>query len=100
MTDEHLRIEREGPLARVTLNRPEIHNAFDDQLVRRLARAAAGSDDAWLDSKVDTAVFYATNILPRAGGLEAAATAGSAPGGRGPIRARSRWPPAIGPGAP
>jgi len=44
----------------------------------RLALAAAGSGDAWLESKIDTAVFYATNILPRAGGLMAAATAGAA----------------------
>jgi methylglutaconyl-CoA hydratase len=41
MTDrQHLRIERRGPVARVTLNRPDLHNAFDDGLVRSLDRAA------------------------------------------------------------
>ena len=43
----------------------------------RLALATAGSDDSWLDAKVDTAVFYATNILPGSGGLMAAATSGA-----------------------
>ena len=43
----------------------------------RLAFAAHGADDSWLDAKVATAVFYATNILPRSSGLRAAATSGS-----------------------
>ncbi len=44
----------------------------------RLALAAQDSDDSWLDSKIDTAVFYAGNILPKASGLAAAATSGAA----------------------
>jgi methylglutaconyl-CoA hydratase len=38
---EHLRIERRGAVARVTLNRPDVHNAFDDALIARLSAAAA-----------------------------------------------------------
>jgi alkylation response protein AidB-like acyl-CoA dehydrogenase len=44
----------------------------------RLALAAQGSDDSWLDAKIDTAVFYATNILPRSAGLVPAVTSGAA----------------------
>ena len=43
----------------------------------RLAIAADSSDDAWLDAKIDTAVFYATNILPGASGLRTAAGSGA-----------------------
>jgi alkylation response protein AidB-like acyl-CoA dehydrogenase len=43
----------------------------------RLALAAAGADDSWLQAKIDTAVFYATNILPRSAGLLPAATSGA-----------------------
>ena len=44
----------------------------------RLALAAlADRADSWLDAKVDTAGFYATNILPRSAGLLAAATSGA-----------------------
>ncbi|MCH7846195.1 MAG: acyl-CoA dehydrogenase [Acidobacteria bacterium] len=44
----------------------------------RLALAAlANRADSWLDAKVDTAGFYATNILPRSAGLLAAATSGA-----------------------
>ncbi|MEK0082951.1 enoyl-CoA hydratase-related protein [Benzoatithermus flavus] len=32
-----VRVDRDGPLARVTLNRPEIHNAFDERLIEALA---------------------------------------------------------------
>jgi methylglutaconyl-CoA hydratase len=32
-------VTRDGPIARVTLNRPEIHNAFDEALIAELARA-------------------------------------------------------------
>jgi alkylation response protein AidB-like acyl-CoA dehydrogenase len=39
--------------------------------------AASESDDPWLDAKIDTAVFYATNILPTSSGLGAAAMAGA-----------------------
>jgi methylglutaconyl-CoA hydratase len=40
MAEEHLKIERHGPVTRITLDRPAIHNAFDDQLVAHLARTA------------------------------------------------------------
>ncbi len=41
-----LRVEREGPVARVTLSRPEVRNAFDDRLIEELTRAfaEAGAD--------------------------------------------------------
>ena len=35
-----LKMTTEGPIARVTLNRPDIHNAFDDDVVEALTRAA------------------------------------------------------------
>lgn len=43
-----LRVEREGPVARVTLSRPEVRNAFDDRLIEELTRAFAesGADPA------------------------------------------------------
>jgi len=37
--DDVLQIEREGPVARVTLHRPEIHNAFDERLIAVLTDA-------------------------------------------------------------
>ena len=43
----------------------------------KLALAAAGSDDPWVQAKIDTAVFYAANILPRSAGLYPAATSGA-----------------------
>ena len=45
----------------------------------RLAIAAAGEDrDDWLDAKIDTAVFYAHQILPRAAGWLPSVKAGAA----------------------
>jgi 3-(methylsulfanyl)propanoyl-CoA dehydrogenase len=44
----------------------------------RLALAVAASDDPWDMAKVDTAVFYATTVLPRASGLRASVLAGAA----------------------
>src|SRR6187431_3002640 len=41
-----LRIEREGPLLRVTLARPERRNAFDADLIRELGDAFADVGDA------------------------------------------------------
>ncbi|HWH54702.1 MAG TPA: enoyl-CoA hydratase-related protein [Gaiellaceae bacterium] len=41
-----LRIEREGPLLRVTLARPERRNAFDAVLISELTKAFADVDDA------------------------------------------------------
>ncbi len=48
MTEEHLIVERNGPVARVTLNRPDLRNAFDDAMVEGLERAAEslGADPA------------------------------------------------------
>ena len=41
-----LRLERSGAVARVTLARPEVRNAFDDNLIEELTRAMreAGED--------------------------------------------------------
>src|SRR6476661_1197926 len=36
----HLLIEQNGPVARVTLNRPEVRNAFDEELIADLTRWA------------------------------------------------------------
>src|SRR2546429_430706 len=41
-----LRIERDGPLLRVTLARPERRNAFDAALIRELTEAFADVGDA------------------------------------------------------
>jgi methylglutaconyl-CoA hydratase len=41
-----LRVERDGPLLRVTLARPERRNAFDAALIAELAEAFAGVGDA------------------------------------------------------
>ncbi len=43
---EHLRLERDGPILRVTLARPERHNAFDAALIAELAEAFADVGDA------------------------------------------------------
>jgi methylglutaconyl-CoA hydratase len=40
MNEPALLVARDGPVATVTLNRPRIHNAFDDAVVSLLARAA------------------------------------------------------------
>ena len=37
---QFLKLEREGAIAHLRLNRPEVHNAFDDSLVAELTRAA------------------------------------------------------------
>jgi methylglutaconyl-CoA hydratase len=44
---EHLRVQRRGMTAFVTLNRPEVHNAFNARLIAELGTAFArlGSDD-------------------------------------------------------
>ena len=39
MTTTTLRIEREGPVARVWLDRPEVRNAMNGTLIRELAAA-------------------------------------------------------------
>src|ERR1700694_2998229 len=45
---EHLRVERRGATAFVTLNRPEVHNAFNAGLIAELgaAVARAGADES------------------------------------------------------
>ena len=44
----------------------------------RMARAAAAEErDPWIDAKIDTAAFYAHQILPRAAGWLSSSTAGA-----------------------
>lgn len=45
---QHLTLARDGAVAHLRLNRPEVHNAFDDALVAELTRAAQeiAEDDA------------------------------------------------------
>jgi methylglutaconyl-CoA hydratase len=38
-------IERDGPILRLTLNRPEVRNAFDEDVIRALASAATAAAD-------------------------------------------------------
>jgi hypothetical protein len=47
-------------------------------LIRMALAAAAEESDAWLDAKIDTATFYAHQILPRATGWLSSSTAGAA----------------------
>jgi methylglutaconyl-CoA hydratase len=46
MPENRVRIERAGPVARVVMDRPEVHNAFDEPLIEQLAAAfeALGAD--------------------------------------------------------
>lgn len=37
-----LKVESDGPIQRVTLNRPEVRNAFDDEVIAALTEAFAG----------------------------------------------------------
>lgn len=75
MTYDLLSVRRDGPVEHVTLNRPEVRNAFNDRLVRELARwtaavkadrsvrvaviggagpvFCAGGDLAWMASTID-----------------------------------------------
>jgi methylglutaconyl-CoA hydratase len=39
-----LLVERQGPVARLTLNRPAVHNAFDDALIAELTQALEALD--------------------------------------------------------
>ena len=41
MTYSTFRLEKEGPVARVTLDRPSVKNAFDDVLINELTDALA-----------------------------------------------------------
>jgi methylglutaconyl-CoA hydratase len=75
----HLRIERDGPLVRVTMARPERRNAFDAALIEELTAAfadvgdaravllagdgpsfSAGADVEWMRSSVD--LSYDENV--------------------------------------
>ena len=38
----HLRLESDGPVARITLARPEVRNAFDETLIAELTQALGG----------------------------------------------------------
>ena len=47
MSDAPVLVTRDGPVARITLNRPQLHNAFDEALIQGLADAfAALGEDA------------------------------------------------------
>lgn len=50
MTDAPVLVTRDGPVARVTLNRPQLHNAFDEALIDGLTAAFLGFYDD--DSRV------------------------------------------------
>ncbi len=41
-----LRVEREGPIVHITLNRPEVRNAFNDELITLLTEAFASLQDS------------------------------------------------------
>jgi len=48
MSEAFVLTDRSAPgIVRITLNRPEIHNAFDDRLIQELSAelAAVGADD-------------------------------------------------------
>jgi len=51
-----LSYETSGAVARVTLTRPEVHNAFDDALIAELTRAF---DRAAMDGQVETVILAA-----------------------------------------
>jgi methylglutaconyl-CoA hydratase len=53
-TYQHLTLTRDGGIARLTLRRPEVHNAFDDVLVAELTRAA---EELTADGSVRVAVL-------------------------------------------
>jgi enoyl-CoA hydratase len=46
LSDEHLLVERDGPVTVLTLNRPEARNAFSPQMLTRL-------EDAWIEAEAD-----------------------------------------------
>jgi methylglutaconyl-CoA hydratase len=48
MTTENLIVEIESGVAKLILNRPEVHNAFDDVLIAKIIEAldAVEADDA------------------------------------------------------
>ena len=44
MTDSHVIFEKDGRLARITLNRPEVLNAIDDRIPRLLQDAVENAN--------------------------------------------------------
>lgn len=55
MTEPRILLTRDGPVARVTLNRPAIHNAFDEHLIAELTGALESlGDDATVRAVVLT----------------------------------------------
>ena len=57
MADQVLIVERRGPIARATLNRPEVRNAFDDEVVATLSATAR---DALQDPSLRAIVLAGT----------------------------------------
>ena len=41
----HLEIELDGPVATIWMNRPDLHNAFDENLIAELTAACRALDD-------------------------------------------------------
>jgi 1,4-dihydroxy-2-naphthoyl-CoA synthase len=44
---EHLRVTKEGPVATVTMARPEVHNAFNQALIAELHTVFEKSKPKW-----------------------------------------------------
>ena len=41
----HLEIELDGPVATIWMNRPDLHNAFDEDLIAELTAACVALDE-------------------------------------------------------
>ena len=60
MSYQYLTIERNGPVERVMLNRPDVRNAFNEHVIAELTKSFAflkssltGTPDAKMDAQVD-----------------------------------------------
>ncbi|HEX5960313.1 MAG TPA: enoyl-CoA hydratase-related protein [Rhodanobacteraceae bacterium] len=62
--DETIRIERSGAVATLTLNRPQVHNAFDDTLI---AQATAALESMSADSRIRALVLTGAGATFSAG---------------------------------
>ncbi len=62
---QHLLVSRDGPVLRVVLNRPEVRNAFNDELIGDLRRVA---DEAAADDGVRVVVLSGSGAAFCAGG--------------------------------
>ena len=101
-----LRIERDGPLLRVTIDKPERRNAFDAELIRELTEAfadvgdarvvvlagegesfCAGADIEWQRSSIDLSYEENVEDALRLYRMLGAVDACPAPGGRPRSRA-------------